>query len=401
MHHQPQALGLRRSFGFGDRLGNAGRGHLRAVRGSTFLPILAQQSIRELARTERRPEEVMQAARLAVEAEGFENPWGADADHLQTPQDARRLAAAGFTFFTIDPSGHLNEGLADRSSADLAQVVDGEEMLNTYADKTFEVAGSLGIRFEREALRRIIAKWQMALAFVQNMSNAIRMSMGTKTYELELSVDESSQVTSVEEHLFLGLELQRRGIHLTCLAPRFVGSFEKGIDYRGDLQDFADHYRAHAAIAAFCGPYKLSLHSGSDKFAIYPIIGRLSGDLLHVKTAGTSYLEALRVVARQDPAFMREIVGFAREHFLADCATYEISGRLEDVPERPEDAELESSYLDTDSGRQILHVTYGSVLRHTGFKPRLLELLEREDDLHQELLEAHLGKHIQLLESQG
>jgi hypothetical protein len=67
------------------------------------------------------------------------------------------------------------------------------------------------------------------------------------------------------------------------VAPRFVGGFEKGIDYKGDLAAFENDLRGHAAIARAFGPYKISIHSGSDKFSIYPIIGRLCGDLLHVK----------------------------------------------------------------------------------------------------------------------
>ncbi len=99
----PVVLGLRKSFGFGDRLGLAGPGHLESLQGSDFLPILAQQSIRELKRTERAPEEVMCAAQNAIRDYGYSGIWGADADHLQTPEDVTRMAEAGYTFFTIDP----------------------------------------------------------------------------------------------------------------------------------------------------------------------------------------------------------------------------------------------------------------------------------------------------------
>ena len=96
MGARPQPLGLDDSFGLGDRLGIAGPAHLRAMEGSGFKVVLAQQSIRELERTERTPDEVMDAATWAVLEEGWNEAWGADADHLKTPADVELMAAAGF-----------------------------------------------------------------------------------------------------------------------------------------------------------------------------------------------------------------------------------------------------------------------------------------------------------------
>jgi hypothetical protein len=147
------------------------------------------------------------------------------------------------------------------------------------------------------------------------------------------------------------------------------------------------------------------VHSGSDKFSIYPAVGRVCGDLLHVKTAGTSYLEALRVVARTQPRLFTEIVQYARSRFDVDKATYHISATLGHAPsaESLSEREAEAVYLDADAGRQILHVTFGSVLtlgrtpRGQSFKEGILEVLARHADLHCEVLEKHLGKHIRLL----
>ncbi len=96
------------------------------------------------------------------------------------------------------------------------------------------------------------------------------------------------------------------------LAPRFIGDFEKGVDFRGDVARFEADLVLHAAIAEQYGPYKISLHSGSDKFGVYPQIGRITNQSFHVKTAGTSYLEAphLRVACQADPAFFGEIADF-------------------------------------------------------------------------------------------
>ena len=88
---------------------------------------------------------------------------------------------------------------------------------------------------------------------------------------------------------------------LVSLAPRYIGDFEKGVDYKGDVAALERSLRDHAAIAELLGPYKLSLHSGSDKLSMYPALARATKGRFHVKTAGTSYLEALRVVARHEP----------------------------------------------------------------------------------------------------
>jgi hypothetical protein len=134
-------------------------------------------------------------------------------------------------------------------------------------------------------------------------------------------------------------------------------------------------------------------------------VGRVCGNFLHVKTAGTSYLEALRVVARCAPGLFSEIVGYSRDRFELDRASYHISATLADAaaPKGLDAKTAERIYLDEVAGRQILHVTFGSVLtigKTEGgrlFKEGILETLQANADLHSEVLEAHLGKHIRLL----
>ena len=107
----PSTLDCEPSFGFGDRLGCATTGHLLALReaGGPIRGVFAQQSIREMTRTERTPDEVMSAATAALAAADFGEPWSADADHLKTPADVRQTMAAGFVFFTLDPSDHVDQ----------------------------------------------------------------------------------------------------------------------------------------------------------------------------------------------------------------------------------------------------------------------------------------------------
>ena len=118
------------------------------------------------------------------------------------------------------------------------------------------------------------------------------------------------------------------------LAPRYVGRFEKGVDYIGDLGTFDAEFARHAEIARMMGPYKLSIHSGSDKFSIYPSMAKYTRRVAHLKTAGTSYLEALRAVAKSDPTLFREILTLARARYSEDRASYHVSADVTKVPDQ-------------------------------------------------------------------
>ena len=133
---------------------------------------------------------------------------------------------------------------------------------------------------------------------------------------------------------------------------------------------------------------------------MYAAFARATGGLFHVKTAGTSYLEALRVVARHDLAKFREIVEFSRGRFETDRATYHISAELDRVAPPAEIAsgdQLEQLYLNEDDGRQILHVTFGSVLTHEVHGPAVKQLLIDEPGTHEEVLRIHFAKHLNAL----
>ena len=381
-------LGLKKSFGFGDRTGLATPGHLSAVKKFDFAPIFAQQSIREMERTQRTPGEVIKAAQTALAELGYTKPWGADADHLKLPEHVDRTGPAGFCFFTLDPSAHVGKGVLT------------PELESLYIGKKFDVPGLRTVQFDRATLQHTVVKYGAALEHVGMMGRHIAKTMGSRPFEIEVSVDETDEPTSVLEHLFIGMELKRLRVpNVVSVAPRFIGDFEKGVDYKGDLKKFEASLREHMAVARFCGPYKISIHSGSDKFAVYPIIGRVCGNELHVKTAGTSYLEALRVVARTDTKLFAEIVEFSRGRFDSDRASYHISATPEKVRALPRYSgpKDEPTFLDEVDGRQLLHVTFGSVLTHPSFKPRILETLRKHADLHQELLDKHLTKHMALL----
>jgi hypothetical protein len=218
---------------------------------------------------------------------------------------------------------------------------------------------------------------------------------------VELSVDETDIPTTPVEHLLVAGELRRLGVDLVSLAPRFVGDFEKGVDFRGDLRMFTQEYRRHARIAAMQGPYKLSIHSGSDKFRIYRVISSLGLGPVHIKTAGTSYLEALRTIAAAEPALLRDILTFSRGLYAEERRTYHVSARLQNIPRADActDAQL-PALLDDDDARQLFHVTFGKVLTSTGpdgtslFRDRLFAVLEAHRDLHDDNIIRHFRKHL-------
>ena len=405
----PQLIGVQAAIGTGDRLGLATPAHVRAVRGSGLRPVFAQQSIREMTRTGRTPEEVMDTATFGVFQEGWREGFGADADHLKTTDDIDACVAAGFTMFTIDPGDHV-DGEAD--AADLAGL---REKFHALPWQDLETApGPLGrsfaepvrlpdgsvVSFDEETLLRAAVKYGRALAHTAKMHRHLAAKMGGRPFELEMSVDETATPTSVAEHVFVARELRRLGVQWVSLAPRFVGEFEKGVDYIGDLGEFERSFAGHVAVAQHFGPYKISIHSGSDKFSIYPIAARLAGNLVHLKTAGTSYLEALRAIARVDPGLFREIMAFAVERYPEDRASYHVSADLAKVPSAKglRDAEL-PGVLDQFDTREALHVTFGSVLTAKAdgrprFRDRLLRALAENEEVHYETVRAHLERHI-------
>jgi len=420
---QPTALGLEPTFGFGDRLGLATPGHLAALKqaGGPIRGIIAQQSIREMARTDRQPTDVMTAAVEALEAGGFDQPWGADADHLKSHDDVDRTLAAGFTFFTIDPSDHVDQRADSYSAAELeALFLSAKADFPWHADyvgKSFDVPGAPAVQFDEPTVKRAVVKYGRAIDHAVEMAAYItaEAKKAGRAVELEISVDETDQPTTVAEHYLIADQLKQRGVQVVSLAPRYIGELEKGIDYKGDLAALETTMRDHAAIANHLGPYKLSLHSGSDKLSMYRLFGKCTKGRLHVKTAGTSYLEALRVVARHDAELFERIIAYSRDRYDEDKATYHVSATLDRVPDPQHfrgqlagPAELEETYLQTwgkvheglgfsAPGRQILHCTFGSDVTHDEFGPALKRVLADHPDTHEEILADHFARHLREL----
>jgi len=408
---RPVLIGTDSSFGLGDRLGLAGPGHIRAITGTRLKPVLAQQSIRELERTGRRPEEVMDAAVWAVFQEGYRNGFGADADHLKTAEDIDLMAQAGFTMFTFDPGAYVDNdaGLLQLVELqDRARLLDWdtlddtcENFMKRYENVHVAIAGDFSLKPEKLEVLRGIVKYGNVIAHTVKLYRHLKDRYPGSPSEVELSVDETNSPTTPFEHFLVVNELKRLGVKLASLAPRFIGDFEKGIDYKGDLTLFGQEYRKHLGIAEFLGPYKISLHSGSDKFSIYDVIGKYAIGLFHVKTAGTSYLVALQTIASVDSGLFRKILDFARGLYDGEKKSYHVSADAKQVPPATSlnDEEL-LSLFDDNHARQVLHVTFGKVLTSKDnrgeyiFKDRILKCLKEHEDIHYTFLENHIRRHL-------
>ena len=403
-------IGKENSYGLGDRLGNAGVAHLKSIRKTSFKPVLAQQSIRELQRTNRTAQEVMDAASWAVFQTGYRDGFGADGDHLKTEEDIDLMVDAGYTNFTIDPSEYVVNSAMELSDDELRKAYEelpwetlsttAEAIIESYSDKDFQLSSGKIDKVSKKEVMSSMIKYGRVITHTKKLAEYLKTKYPAHPSELELSVDETDEPTTPFEHYLIASELTRLGVELVSLAPRFCGDFEKGIDFKGDLEQFKREYKLHLAIAEEFGGYKLSIHSGSDKFSVYQAIGSINMGSVHVKTAGTSYLEALRTAAGADPGLFREILEYSKGRFEEDKKTYQITGKPSDIPtdEELNDEDL-ADLLNDDHARQVLHVTFGSILNgrepiSSGFKERLMHCLTLHEDLYEKNLETHFDKHL-------
>lgn len=385
-------LGLSSSFGFGDRLGLATPGHIAALRDAALdiRPIFAQQSVRENARTGRTPQQVLDDVRRATEAAGWDGPWGADADHLKSLDDLPPFVQAGYTCFTIDPGDDVDAAADTDPLPALQEKARPLHVEETKARYLHAADESPWGRFESETLLRALVKYGRAIQHTIVLYRRL-CELLPAGFDFEVSVDETDAPTTPQEHFFIASELTRAGVRFTSLAPRFSGRFEKGVDYLGDLSALDAELARHAAVAAHFGTYKISLHSGSDKFSIYPLLVKHFGRRIHIKTAGTSYLEALRTLAEVSPALFERIWALALQRYEADRATYHVSADPRRVPHGlPLPALLNDFHA-----RQILHVTYGSAL--AVFGAQIKAELTRHAEAYAIHLQKHFCKHLELL----
>lgn len=353
-------------FGLGYRppwgLGNVCQARFAAQHGLTVM--LAQQSAREIERTGRSFQEVVDSGTLSAWQAGLKIPWGADGDHLRNEKEVTAAAAAGCTHFTYDVTAELDKGLA-----------------------------------------AVVAR----IAAFFNLTREIK---GAREFTVEVSLDEGATTTPVDYVVKLTQALKARGVAIHEIAPRFPGYFEKAIDYYSEMKNGRrlcdprefEKYLVALAAAARQNNFRVCIHSGSDKFSIYPIVARILKNNFHLKTAGTYYLEDLKIIARRALPLFTEIYEFSRAQFEKDRATYDLSCEPAEIPALAdlsgnEIARLLQSGRGNDHLRQVLHVTYGSVLTAPAaagrprFAAEMEAVLRRHAAEYEAELNAHLARH--------
>ncbi len=386
------------TIGLGDRLGLATPGHVRSISPYGVFPILAQQSIRELTLTKRSFADVIAAAAFGVFQEGYKGGYGADGDHLKTKEEIAYALESGCSMITLDCSEQIDAGAASLSDGEAASAfarlparIRGHYE-EAYLEKDLPVAG----RLSPAALQRIVLTFHKAIEHAVDCFRYIRES-GSPEVDFELSIDETATITTPAEHFVIANELMLHGVQPDSVAPHFTGTFEKGVEYVGDLQAFARDFAVHQQIADRFG-YKLSLHSGSDKFSVFSTVGRVTGGHVHVKTAGTSWLEALAVLAEADPALYRRAQAFAVLHRSEAEKYYRVSSDVRDIPDigLQSDAYL-PEYLRLPASRQTMHISYGLLLAEDWFREGFFRTLDAKEEDYCARLEAHIGRHLRYL----
>jgi hypothetical protein len=396
----PSRFGLHTSVGFGDRLGLATPGHVQALKtvGGPINPVFAQQAIREMGRCHRTPRNVLDDATWGAFQAGWTAQVGGDADHLEQLEDIEDTVAAGFVFYTLDPKAEVDPEAEHADAAVIQQKVEALDWPSLDSDLATFRKSYVGhridleheaIELDEESVVRAMAKYGPSLAHAMAMYRRLR-EKGIDC-EVEFAVDETDYPTKPAEHVVVVSELQRLGMDFVSFAPRFVGRFEKGVEYIGDLDELQRDFEIHAEIARALGPYKLSLHSGSDKYSTYPLIAEATKGVVHLKTAGTSWAEALRVIAHNDPDLMREVLALALNSFEANRKSYHLSCDPTKIPTDPTDDQV-AQLMDRVDSRQVLHVGYGAILEEFG--PRMYQVWNDNEEEHYRIIADHFVKHL-------
>jgi hypothetical protein len=345
---------------------------------------------------------VVDDATFMVFQAGYKDGFGADGDHLKNIPDIDIALSAGMPMITLDLSevmlakaGDWQDSQVEASFQEFTPDI-RKRIEQTYFDKGFKV-GNHEVKIDAATARRCAVMYLKALDFALEVFNHIKSRRGEE-FDLEISIDETTSPTLPSHHLFIVKELQLRGVKFTSLAPRFIGEFQKAVDYIGDPAEFARQFEVHAAIAKTYGDYKVSIHSGSDKFMVYPTIGKMTGMRLHLKTAGTSWLEAVRVISENDPELYRLMHKSALANFNDMLRLYHITADINKVPnvDTMPDKDL-PKLMEMNEARQLLHITYGPILRDKAIRPLFFAAMHKFEKQYCETLKTHFEKHLSLL----
>ena len=320
----------RLSFGVGDRFAHEAEPQLMAFErlaaaGVVVAPVW-NKSNREHSFIGSEPASVQAAARAAVSARKWPHPWFVDADHIRLDTVDRFLESSNF--FTIDVADSIGKPAAD---ADVAVFMARHPELAT----AVPVPGiEEPIALSRESLGAIARHYLLACREAGEIYRHIQARRGDDVV-IEVSMDETDAPQTPPQLLVILALLADERIPLQTIAPKFTGRFNKGVDYVGDLAQFEREFTDDIAVLAYAARryglppnVKLSVHSGSDKFSLYPVIRRAlagTGAGVHLKTAGTTWLEEVIGLAEAGGdglALAQEIYGYALDHVDELCTPY-------------------------------------------------------------------------------
>ena len=286
------------SFGIGDRFSHEGKAQLAAlIEGAgkypfEFVPVW-NKSNREHQIVNTEPSDTRREADEAVKALGYGKPYFVDADHINMNNVDRFIDASDF--FTIDVADYIGKP-ADTES------------IGKFVENNLKYIGTLTVpgiqqpfNVDRALLETLAAKYLFAAQEAGRIYRHIASKKGADNFVTEVSMDEVDSPQTPIEIFFILSALAQEQIPAQTIAPKFTGRFNKGVEYVGDTAQFEKEFREDLlvidyAVKEFGLPQglKLSIHSGSDKFSIYPIMGRLIRQYdkgIHIKTAGTTWLE--------------------------------------------------------------------------------------------------------------
>jgi hypothetical protein len=312
-------------MGVGDRFGQEGVAQLRAFQaardcGVTITPVW-NKSNREHTLIGTRPEDVRAAADAAVAACAWTRDYFVDADHIGLGSVDKFLGASDF--FTIDVADAIGKRAAGDAIAAYASAMQRFWGLLRIPGIDEPVAVTPAV------LEEVADKYLFAVEEAGRVYRHIAAQKGEGTFVTEVSFDEASTPQTPAELFFILAAVAREGIPVATVAPKFTGEFLKGIDYVGDRGRFAREFTDDLAVLAFAQRtfglpegLKLSIHSGSDKFSLYPIMHRAmrqAGAGLHLKTAGTTWLEEVIGLA----AAGGEGLAFVKALYREACGRYD------------------------------------------------------------------------------
>jgi len=286
-------------MGMGDRFGHQGHAQLKAIieaerNGVSITPVW-NKSNREHMIIGTQPQEVRKEADSVTRATGFKEPYFVDADHINLDTVDRFIHASDF--FTIDVASYIGK------RADDSKIASFIENARKYSGR-IEVPGiRKAIKCSADQLAGIAENYLYAAEKAGEIYRKIEKSKGADNFVTEVSMDEVATPQTPVELFFILLMLEEEKVPVRTIAPKFSGRFNKGVDYVGDPEQFAVEFEEDLMVIEYAiwelglpSELKSSIHSGSDKFALYPHIGSIlkkHGKGVHIKTAGTTWLEEI------------------------------------------------------------------------------------------------------------